>query len=102
MCPRGWICSALAVLLTLNSAPAVAQDANSPEELKRPHEEAIAQLSLVRLGVQIGLVSGVAVQAVTQLFLLTQPAHLPDQASSANVVAYELPALSVSVLVPQP
>ena len=39
-------------------------------------EEALSQLSLVRLGVLTGLIGGVEEQAVTQLFLLTQPAHL--------------------------
>jgi protein arginine kinase len=39
-------------------------------------EEAIAQLSLVRLGILVGLVKGIEQQVVTQLFLLTQPAHL--------------------------
>ncbi len=39
-------------------------------------EEALAQLSLCRLGVLVGLVKGVPEQVITQLFLLTQPAHL--------------------------
>lgn len=39
-------------------------------------EEAIGQLSLVRLGVVTGLIKDLQEQAVTQLFLLTQPAHL--------------------------
>ncbi len=39
-------------------------------------EEALSQLSLVRLGVLTGLVGGIDDQRVTQLFLLTQPAHL--------------------------
>lgn len=39
-------------------------------------EEALAQLSLCRLGVLTGLIKGVSEQVITQLFLLTQPAHL--------------------------
>lgn len=39
-------------------------------------EETISHLSLVRLGVLTGLVGGLDEQAVSQLFLLSQPAHL--------------------------
>jgi protein arginine kinase len=39
-------------------------------------EEALAQLSLVRLGVLTGLIGGIDDGGVTQLFLHTQPAHL--------------------------
>jgi len=39
-------------------------------------EEATASLSLVRLGVHCGMITGIEPQAVTQLILLTQPAHL--------------------------
>ncbi len=39
-------------------------------------EEAMAQLSLVRMGVLMGVVQGLTEQAVTQLFLLVQPSHL--------------------------
>jgi hypothetical protein len=44
MCPRRWICSACVILLALSPPPAAAQDANSPEELRRSRDEAIAQL----------------------------------------------------------
>ncbi len=39
-------------------------------------EEAMTQLSLVRLGVLMGLIRGISDQTITQLLLLTQPAHL--------------------------
>ncbi|MBS0192102.1 MAG: protein arginine kinase [Phycisphaerales bacterium] len=39
-------------------------------------DEAMQLLSLVRLGVVLGLIDGLSVQAVNQLFLLVQPAHL--------------------------
>jgi len=39
-------------------------------------EEAMAGLSLVRLGVVLGLITGLSTAAVTQLMLLCQPAHL--------------------------
>lgn len=41
-----------------------------------PPEEALTLLSLVRLGVLVGLVPGVSEQVVTQLVILTQPSHL--------------------------
>lgn len=41
-----------------------------------PPEEAITQLSLVRLGVLTRVVEGVELELVNQLMLLTQPAHL--------------------------
>ena len=39
-------------------------------------EECLQQLSLVRLGVQLSVIKGVDLDAVNQLILLTQPAHL--------------------------
>ncbi|MBI4230524.1 MAG: protein arginine kinase [Planctomycetes bacterium] len=39
-------------------------------------EEALEKLSALRLGVNLGLVGGVDIQAVNELFILTQPAHL--------------------------
>lgn len=39
-------------------------------------EEALSLLSMVRLGVLTGLVTGVSEQAVNQLIVLTQPSHL--------------------------
>lgn len=39
-------------------------------------DEALSQLSLVRLGAQLGLLRGVDLGAVNQLVLLTQPAHV--------------------------
>lgn len=41
-----------------------------------PPEEAISQLSLLRLGVLTGVIADVDLAAVNQLMLLTQPAHL--------------------------
>lgn len=39
-------------------------------------EETMTLLSLVRLGILLGLITGITEQAVTQLFLLVQPAHM--------------------------
>ena len=39
-------------------------------------EEAMESISLVRLGIVTGILSGVELQRVNQLFVLTQPAHI--------------------------
>jgi protein arginine kinase len=44
-------------------------------------KEAMNQLSLMRLGVNLGMFAGVSMSLLDELFILTQPAHLQKQFS---------------------